>query len=55
MVPVIDSEVRWSKLDDGHGGTMVMRGGAPSDSDHDGLGQVRLWLHGDLADLASAD
>ena len=49
MVPVIDSKARRSKLDGDHGGTTVMRGGAPADSNHDGLGRAQLWLYGDLA------
>jgi len=55
MVPMIDSEAHWSKLDGGHGGTAVMRGGVPGDSGHNGLGRARLWLHGDQADLEGAD
>ena len=52
---MIDSDVHQSKLDDGHGGTALMRGGALANSSHDRLGKTQLWLHGDLADLAGAD
>ena len=55
MVPVIDLEALQSKLDGGHGSTVMMRGDTPANSGHDGLGRARLWLHNDLADLAGAD
>jgi len=46
---MIGSKAHRSKLDDSHGGTAVMRGGAPADSGHDRLRQALLWFHGDLA------